>query len=102
MTDIKQKAREVAEWFARKYMTPKRSPTYCIEDMAKKVAAAIQSAVAEEREENCKVVCKGCQQGLPVIETKVGETVAYWHEYGPITDSCKADAIRARGQKEKP
>ena len=55
MTDIKQKAREVAEWFARKYMTPKRSPTYCIEDMAKKVAAAIQSAVDEEREACTKI-----------------------------------------------
>ena len=89
MTDIKQKAREVAEWFARKYMTPKRSPTYCIEDMAKKVAAAIQSAVDEERLENRKLFSIGMSD------------LRREPNYDRICDKVSQidEAIRAKGQK---
>ena len=89
MTDIEQKAREVAQWFGRKYMTPKRSSTYCIEDTAKKVAAAIQSAVDEERLENRKLFSIGMSD------------LRRESNYDRICDKVHQidKAIRARGQK---
>ena len=59
------------------------------------IAAALQSAVAEEREECCKDTCAQCREGkIPATESALG-TQRFWH--GDLF--CQASAIRARGQK---
>ena len=44
---VQERARDVAEWFAKKYMEPRRAPTYCVEEMTETVIFAIQAAVRD-------------------------------------------------------
>lgn len=93
MTDprIEQKAREVAE-----ELLPYLKNGWVRPDVARVIAAALQSAVAEEREECCKDTCAQCREGkIPATESALG-TQRFWH--GDLF--CQASAIRARGQKE--
>ena len=108
--NIEQKAREVVENilnFAEKLsgkplnfrllINIKTGEHYDGQDrMNGYVADALQSAVAEEREECAKDTCAQCREGkIPATESALG-TQRFWH--GDLF--CQASAIRARGQKE--
>jgi len=72
------------------------------------IRAAVAGAVAEEREANCKVVCDGCRDEIPLLygELPLGGVKPYrktwlhlWNPGGIYTE-CHAAGIRARGEGE--
>lgn len=100
MTDprIEQKARERAN----KIFAWVKGGGTPLDDIAEAHLADIllddlQSAVAEEREENCKAVCEWCEKGYELMPAGYHFVVTGGDGAFP---ECKAAKIRARGQKE--
>jgi hypothetical protein len=72
------------------------------------IRAAVAGAVAGEREANCKVVCDGCRDEIPLLygELPLGGVKPYrktwlhlWNPGGIYTE-CHAASIRASGEGE--
>ena len=72
---------------------------YCVACVAQ--AQAVKEAVEEEREKNCRAMCKHCRVGRPVKEAAIGDDLVFPVHYIWVHDAeeCFANDIR-RGERK--
>ena len=98
-----EESRKIAREILKKAINSHPMPR--LEETAQEISDALQKAVADEREECKKAICKYCNCDRPLIgnvhtwrilmsKDKKGKFI-----YNGVQEECLATAIRSRGEK---
>ena len=97
--DLQAKAEQIVQrwketWFHPAYLQQPDSKLVGLQNLTELIADAFTTALAKEREANCRAICEMCEVNLPLTQRADG---TWWHD-DPDGAGCEATAIRARSQ----